>query len=60
MPKKPVTYRLEPLTALKLDAWSLLLKKEKTQIIEEAFSQWEKNRPDTERKKAQNIVDELK
>ena len=59
MSKKLMGIRLEPKTISKLDAWSLLLKMDKTQIIEESFDQWESNRSDEERKSVNRIVDEL-
>jgi len=57
--KKPVAYRFNTQTVLKLDAWNLLLKKDKTIILEEAFEQWESNQSESERNSVKKIVEEL-
>lgn len=60
MPKKSKSYRFDPLISLKLDAWNLLLKKDKTVILEEAFKNWEANQSKIERESVDKIVEELK
>ena len=60
MPKKAKSYRFDSVISIKLDAWNLLLRKDKTQILEEAFNDWESNRPESEKVSANMIIEELK
>lgn len=59
MSKKAVAYRFNSMFAMRLDAWNLLLKKDKTAILEEAFNLWESNQPEQERSSIEKIVEEL-
>lgn len=58
--KKVISYRINPEIVMRISAWSLLLNKDKTQIVEESFSVWESSRPVSEQKSIETILDELK
>jgi len=60
LPKKPRSFRFDPVISQKLDAWNLLLKRDKTEILEEAFTHWESKRSELERSSVDKIVEELK
>ena len=60
MPKKSTSYRFNPDITDSLSAWSLLLRKDKTEIIEEAIKFWEANRPAEEIISVGKIIDELR
>jgi len=57
--KKAVAYRFNPEIIVRLDAWNLLLKKDKTVILEEAFKIWEANQSESERSSIDKIIEEL-
>lgn len=59
LPKKSTSYRFQTEIIDRLAAWSFLLKKDKTQIIEESIKLWESNRPESERSSVEKIVEEL-
>ena len=59
LPKKLVGTRLDPKTIIRLDAWALLLKKDKTEIIEESIALWESNRSEIERRSIDTIIGEI-
>jgi len=60
MTKKLMGIRLNQETTLRLDAWSIMLKQEKTKIIEESFLLWEIAHHATEIISVHTIVEELK
>lgn len=60
MAKKGSFYRFDTEITLKIAAWSLILKKDKTAIMEEAFKFWENNQSEEERDKVENIIKFLK
>ncbi|MDP4158141.1 MAG: hypothetical protein Q8911_00045 [Bacillota bacterium] len=60
MTKKGTFYRFEPEMTLRIAAWSLILKKDKTAIMEEAFKSWEQNQSEEEKTKVENIIKVLK
>lgn len=60
MEKKGSFYRFDTEMILRIAAWSLILKKDKTAIMEEAFKFWEKNKPNEEISKVESIIKFLK
>ncbi|MBC2723319.1 hypothetical protein [Desulfosporosinus sp.] len=60
MAKKSTSYRFSPEIMNSLSAWSLLLKKDKTEIIEDSIRFWEANRPIDEIISVEKIIEELK
>lgn len=56
---KPKCYRFDDNTINKLSAWKLLLNKDKTEILKEAFKLWENNQTEEERKKVNIILKQL-
>ena len=59
MATKQVTYRLDTEMIKRLSAWSLMLSRDKTDIIKEALEAWEYTRSEDEVRKIDNILKEL-
>ena len=59
MATKTDTFRFGEEMNNRLSAWALLLKKDKTAIIREAFTQWEETQTEINKRKLNNILKEL-